>query len=409
MELGYESFTLKNLRDRRDLIKIWFGNNGHSHYQGLQKVHTPYDLSQDIILKLIQNLEEDNKLLQELKILTINLEVVDVLVNSFGVPAKNIVFISDLNEKTIVSNIYGIQVIERDFLQWETDMKFDCIIMNPPYQNNHKGHGGARNNIIWPDFVKKSISLCKDNGFCCHIHPPLWRKPDSDILELLRNYDIRYLEMHGEKDGLKTFNCSTQYDVYIMKKSKALPNNGNIIKDQNNNVMNNLDYRYALFIPNWGVHLLGRITTPSGENSIDIVYTTICHAQNTKRVSLNRNSEYIFPCVHTITNEGPNFYYTTSENMEFFNFPKIIISTGRNLYYLLDLKGEYGTTAESFSIKIGPGLDYEKIIKSFSTLKFKNLIESTKWSNFRIDYRMFKYFRKDFWKEFVNEDGSEKE
>ena len=27
------------------------------------------------------------------------------------------------------------------------------------------------------------------------------------------------------------------------------------------------------------------------------------------------------------------------------------------------------------------------------------------WSNFRIDWRLFTYFKKDFWKEFIDDDN----
>ena len=37
----------------------------------------------------------------------------------------------------------------------------------------------------------------------------------------------------------------------------------------------------------------------------------------------------------------------------------------------------------------------------FQSIEFKNIIKSCLWGNFRIDWRLFTYFRKDFYKEFI--------
>ncbi len=39
--------------------------------------------------------------------------------------------------------------------------------------------------------------------------------------------------------------------------------------------------------------------------------------------------------------------------------------------------------------------------KALNTNKFKLLIDSCMWSNYRIDWRLFTYLKKDFWKEFI--------
>lgn len=51
--------------------------------------------------------------------------------------------------------------------------KFDIIMGNPPYNSGGILKGGG---TIWPDFVKKSFKLVKDDGYICFVHPPGWRK-----------------------------------------------------------------------------------------------------------------------------------------------------------------------------------------------------------------------------------------
>ena len=51
-------------------------------------------------------------------------------------------------------------VIKADFLEWETDMKFDAVVGNPPYSlaGNKTGKKGRAKNL-YPDFYKKALEL----------------------------------------------------------------------------------------------------------------------------------------------------------------------------------------------------------------------------------------------------------
>ena len=51
---------------------------------------------------------------------------------------------------------------------------------------------------------------------------------------------------------------------------------------------------------------------------------------------------------------------------------------------------------------MGCSNDKENLVKAISSEKFKSdIIASTKWSTFRTDYRMFRYFKKDFYLDFL--------
>jgi len=59
----------------------------------------------------------------------------------------------------------------------------------------------------------------------------------------------------------------------------------------------------------------------------------------------------------------------------------------------------------TFGIPVSSKKEGDLFVKAINTPEFKEIIKATKWGAFQTDYRMFKYFKKDFWKEFVNEDG----
>jgi hypothetical protein len=38
---------------------------------------------------------------------------------------------------------------------------------------------------------------------------------------------------------------------------------------------------------------------------------------------------------------------------------------------------------------------------------FKKFIDACSWSNYQIDWRLFTYLKKDFWKEFIKESNND--
>ena len=59
----------------------------------------------------------------------------------------------------------------------------------------------------------------------------------------------------------------------------------------------------------------------------------------------------------------------------------------------------------SFGIPITSKEEGDKIVKAINTDRFKEIIKATKWGAFQTDYHMFYYFKPDFYKEFLPEEG----
>jgi site-specific DNA-methyltransferase (adenine-specific) len=70
------------------------------------------------------------------------------------------------------------QIITGDFSEWKTNMNFDVIVGNPPYQD---GDREEQANKLWPQFVKKSTDLSNNNGYIALVTPNGWMQPTADI------------------------------------------------------------------------------------------------------------------------------------------------------------------------------------------------------------------------------------
>ena len=93
-------------------------------------------------------------------------------------------------------------------------------------------------------------------------------------------------------------------------------------------------------------------------------------------------------------------YFTEKNEKDHFGKKKIIFGeTGINKNIILDKNGEYGLTSSSFAIQTNS--HFEEIKKALLSDKFQMILKSCSWGNYRIDWRLFTYFKKDFWKEFV--------
>ena len=91
-----------------------------------------------------------------------------------------------------------------------------AAVGNPPY-NDDSGNKG-KGHMLWDKFVEKSLNeLLKENGYLIFIHPAVWRQLEHPCLNLIKDKQIIYLEIHNVNDGIKTFKCSTRYDWYVLQ------------------------------------------------------------------------------------------------------------------------------------------------------------------------------------------------
>ena len=300
-------------------------------------------------------------------------------------------------EDRYATNTYWGSFLEEEFDNhvkevWRVD-KFDIILGNPPYNGAETGGG----NSLWDKFIRKSILYIKSGGNLVFVHPSSWRKPPSDrsktkdIWKLLTHKNqLIYLEIHSIDDGKKVFNAGTRYDFYCVEINEKYKKSIVIDENGNKNIIDCGDWE---FLPNYNFNNIKKLMG----NGCEVIFSRSMYATDKTGISDKRTDEYKYPLIHSTPKSGIRYKYC-NENRGHFGVSKIIFGESGINHVIIDTKGDYGITNSSIGIKINSIEEATSLKNYLLSEYFKDIIKSCSWGNFRIDWRLFKYFKKDFWK-----------
>ena len=283
---------------------------------------------------------------------------------------------------------------------------FEAVIGNPPY--NSSGDT-ATGNTIWQDFTKKGLNelLC-ENGLLLFVHPPGWRKPNTEkgkffgmFEEMTQKNQMLYLEIHNIKDGQRVFKCGTRYDWYLIEHKKKYKNTN--ILDENNNIIDiNLDI--FKWLPNSNIIEIMNIIGKNNDEKNIMIYSPSLYEHRKKWMSHIKTEEYKYECIHSTPKTGIRYMFSNCNNKGHFGISKVIFGEAGINDVIVDINGIYGLTNGGIGIKIDDLETGNNIKKALTSNKFNNILNSCLFSSYRIDWNIFKEFKKDFWKEFINDE-----
>jgi hypothetical protein len=324
-------------------------------------------------------------------------------------------YFSDINAKNIFTckliidpdNKYNLNYNEGNTLELDIKEKwniegFDAVIGNPPYNISGKTNTG---NTLWQFFTSNSLKKwLNKNGYLLFVHPPGWRKPTTERGKYAKMFDLMtkqnqmlYLQIHNMKDGMKTFNCGTRYDWYLIEKNMKYKNT--IIVDENGK-QNKINLSELCWLPNSNIEFINNLINK--KDKCKILYDFSYCRLNNKNVSINKNNEFKYSLIYLTPKAGIRYMYSKVNDRGHFGIPKVIIGDTGIDNAINDYEGNYGMTDSSFGIIIKDKQEGENILKAITSPQFIKLLKtSLRWSNFRIEPSLFTDFNEDFWKEFI--------
>jgi len=324
---------------------------------------------------------------------------------------ENMLYMSEINKKNVlvckqifdINNEYKLNINEGDSLKVDYNevfkvKEFDLIVGNPPYNKDNTGTG----NSIWQLFVKKSINELKNNGYLLFVHPSTWRKPQSEKSKMKEYFKLiahtnklLYLEIHNSKDGIKTFGCATRYDYYVLQK-EINDNIKTVIKDEKG-IISKINLLQYDWLPNYNFDKFSELFHNNNEPSCELLFDCNIYETRRKWVSKKQTEEYKYKLINAITKKEIKYYYTNDNTKGMFGIKKIIFGTAGINEPLNDKNGEYGMTEHAMAIKYDTEIEANNIIECLKSKEFLDLINACNWSSFLLDWRLFTYFKKNFY------------
>lgn len=288
-------------------------------------------------------------------------------------------------------------------------MKFDCIVGNPPYQAAMKKSRKSGSRLsLWDKFTKASIGHINEGGYLAYIHPGVWRKPEAEMWPVLTQYQIEWLEQHpmhsnaGRETGNEVFGVATSFDCYVLHK---IPYTKPTLVNDFSGTDSVVDLKKRPWLAGGEFDILDKILVKNGEERCDAIRQSSYHQQR-GWMSKEKKGKFKYPCINNIDEDGTiTFWWSARNDNGYFGERKVCFTFNGHVYTVADYDGKYGLTEAGIAIRTATKKETDLIVRALNTDTFKRIVWATKWSNFLTEWKMFTYFKKDFYKIILEEES----
>ena len=326
---------------------------------------------------------------------------------------KNQLYLSEIlqNQILYLKNLFGVNInLFENFLTIDQSFNqfFDCIIGNPPY--NYGSIKTPTNNLInkkndgrtvWQDFIFKSISLLKQDGYLSLIVPAIWLKPDrSGIYNLLSKYKILYLKCFSSSQTSKIFeyNAQTPTCFFLIQKTEILTDIKNInIYDKIYSKYISYSLRPSYPIPLTNISIINKFlffVKKYGNLSVSKTNSPSIHCNFCTHYS----SYYPYSCISTCKFDYDNksklnlFKIFSDIPCSYYGDVKVILAHKMYGFPYFDEKGIYGISQrDNYIIKDYTFDDLKNIAKFLSCKSIIYLFDSTRYRMRYLEKYIFEF------------------
>ena len=202
------------------------------------------------------------------------------------------------------SDKYNLQLSNHDFLLHETDKKYDLIVANPPYAKLlENGKRASKNHNLIKDFIQKTLSQLKPDGYLLFITPNNWMSyADRNLLiGILTSLQIIHLDIHSAKKYFKKIGSSfTWYVIQNCPSYKNMNVSGIWKKTEYTDSVKSMERRYIPLLYNQTVQTILSKTVDTSLPKFDVKTSSDLH-KYTKANLINdiETDEFKYKLIHT--------------------------------------------------------------------------------------------------------------
>lgn len=306
---------------------------------------------------------------------------------------RNMLYMVELNPSNVraLRELFGenSNVSKGDFLEKTPVEEYNIVIGNPPFQVEKKGvyEGSSGHLTLWDKFVKQALLALKSNGYLAFITPAIWRRPESDLYEIMtKQNQLLFLHIYGKTSAKELFGIQSRFDNYLIRKSAPMNIKTKIIDELGKEFQE--DVGTWPFLPNYEYKTIRSFLTKT--NGIAVIFDSSFY--DARKLKARETTKYKYPVIHTITKTGLGIKYADRVNPDQIGIKKVILNFNEKQYPYNDFQGKYGMSQLSFGIPISSKKEGERWIDFINSDRFKMVLKATKWNAFQTDYRMFRYF-----------------
>lgn len=303
--------------------------------------------------------------------------------NNYNKIIEDVLYFNDTNIDRInnVKKIYKNpkNITNENFLTINYNTKFDAIIANPPYAKLMiDGKRTSKNHNFIKEFLEKSLSILKPNGYLVFITPDNWMSfADRDtIIKKLTELQIIHLNIHTAKKYFKKIGSSfTWYVIENIEYYKDVNIEG-IYKNKNYKsiVPSNIRNYIPLFYTK-EIHSILQKTIDCNIEKFNIETTSYLH-KTTKKEYINNveTSKFKYKLIHT-----PKQTVWSSKPHKFQEGYKVFISLTDKYSVFID---NCGMTQSIAFIRCDNKENAEEIMKILNHSLYIFINNICRWGNF---------------------------
>jgi hypothetical protein len=278
--------------------------------------------------------------------------------------------------KILCGNKYKLNIFQGSFLDYKTDITFNIIIGNPPFQKTDiNGNRKALLNNLWSIFIDLSFNtFLKKDGYLLFITPYSWMTPGFKYKEIFYSNYIIYLNIN---ECTKWFDVGSTFSYYLIKKTNIKEKTNVICMYKNEIFKNEIFINNVDFLPILLTNECLSIIKKFYNNKIEKVSFQKSGELDTyfKKHLISECNEKIFKYKlrHTTTNTK----LCSSIKHSLSDKNKILLNIPSYLDPLYD-NGKLGITQNQMYLLT----DNSKYIQILQSNLYKFIFEICKWSGF---------------------------
>lgn len=290
-------------------------------------------------------------------------------------------------------------IIEQDFLALDNNYSnFDFIIGNPPYNINGKLKTPTNSKIkktddgkqVYVEFIKKSLTLLKPDGFLACIIPSLWLKPDkAGLYNILTNKKIIKLVCLSTSQTQKAFNYKAQTPTcYFLIQNTDVTNKIINIYDDLNEKFINYNLKPDFPIPINGINIINKLLNFTYMYGSLKVYKSSTSSKNSIF-----NDEFGEKSIHSnikttvLSKNNPTLVINYSNiAQQYSNEPKLIMAHKMYGFPYYDISGLYGISSRDNYIILEKDYNKNDLLQIQAFLSTKTALFLFSTTNYRMRY-----------------------